>query len=50
MIEYILKLMEEIEKEKPLSYEHACDGRYSWPERWYFLKERLEKLRGEEIH
>jgi hypothetical protein len=44
MIEYILKLMAEIEKEKPLEYEHESDGRYNWPERWNALKKMLERL------
>lgn len=30
--------MEEIEKETPLSYDNAEDGRYIWPKRWEILK------------
>jgi hypothetical protein len=41
--EYVIKIMEEIEKERPLSYEHAEDGRYTWPERWEELKDKLVK-------
>jgi hypothetical protein len=44
MLEYILKLMEEIEGDKPLEYEYEADGRYNWPDRWYFLKKMLRKL------
>lgn len=46
MIEYILKLMAEIEKEKPLSDSYEADGRYTWVIRWNTLKKMLERLNG----
>lgn len=50
MIEYILNLMAEIEKEKPLSDSHASQGRYDWPIRWNTLKKTLEILDGTKIY
>lgn len=50
MIEYILKLMAEIEKEKPLSGSYEGQGRYDWPIRWNTLKKMLEVLNGPKIH
>lgn len=45
MVEHILKLMTEIEKEKPLSGSHESDGRYTWVIRWHTLKKMLKKLK-----
>ena len=55
MIDYILQLMDEIEKNKPLSDSHEVNGRYVFPERWILLRRRLlqievEALHGREVH
>jgi len=42
MINYILNLMEEIEKDKPIYDDLNC--RYMWESRWNFLKKTLERL------
>jgi hypothetical protein len=45
--EYVLALMDEIEKNKPLSGEHEPDGRFLWPNRWEYLKKMLNLLLDE---
>ena len=55
MIDYILQLMDEIEKCKPQSDSHEVNGRYVFPERWILLRRRLlqiavETLHGREVH
>ena len=45
--EKILRKMEEIEEQAPLSMEHAEDGRYAWPERWKNLKWWLIEIHKE---
>ena len=50
MIDYILQLMDEIEKNKPLSDSHEVNGRYVYPDRWEYLKERIEGMNGREVH
>ena len=50
MIDYILQLIDEIEKNKPLSDSHEVNGRYVYPDRWEYLKERIEGMNGREVH
>lgn len=44
MINTILEIMNGIEIKYPLSFEHADDGRYTWPQRWQTLRAELEKI------
>lgn len=46
--EYVLALMAEIEKNKPLSGSNEADGRFTWCERWEALRKMLKRL-GEEV-
>ena len=50
MIDHILKLIAEIEKNKPLSDSPEVNGRYVYPDRWEYLKERIEGMNGREVH
>ena len=55
MIDYILQIRDEIEKNKPLSDSHEVNGGYVFPERWILLRRRLlqiavETLYGREVH
>lgn len=50
MIDYILKLIAEIEKNKPLSNSHEVNGRYVYPDRWEYLRKRIEGMNGREVH
>ena len=50
MIDYILQLMDEIEKCKPQSDSHEVNGRYVFPERWILLRRRLLQIAGETLH
>ena len=47
MIDYILQIMDEIEKNKPLSDSHEVNGRYVFPERWILLRRRLLRIGAE---
>ncbi len=47
MIDYILQLMDEIEKCKPQSDSHEVNGRYVFPERWILLRRRLLQIKVE---
>jgi len=42
--EFILQIIEQIEKEHKLECNNECDGRYTWPERWKVLKQRVKNL------
>lgn len=50
MIDYILKLIAEIEKETPLSGSYEGQGRYDWPLRWNKLKKMLEVSNGTKFY
>ena len=50
MIDYILQLMDEIEKNKPLSDSHEINGRYVFPERWILLRRRLLQIAVGELY
>ena len=40
----VLNIMEDIEKEKPLSGQHEPDGRFVWVNRWEYLKKVIKLI------